>query len=308
MIKIQGFSHCYDKFEVIKNLDLHVAPGDIYGFIGPNGAGKTTTIRFLATLLAPEQGNAWINSIDVRKEPAKIRRIIGFMPDHFGVYPGMTVEEFLEFFALAYGVSGKKRRQIINDILLLLDLQGKRRALASHLSRGMRQRLGLARTLLHDPPVLILDEPASGLDPRARIEIMELLKELQSMGKTILVSSHILSELASYCNCIGVVESGRMVAQGTIAAIVARMQPAKRLVITMLDQVDAACRHIERHKHVFDLRWRDRTITFFFNGELSEIPELIAAMTREGLPLLWIQEQPLNLEEIFMQLTQGKVQ
>lgn len=233
MIRIENFSHYYDKVKVIDGLNLHVQAGDIYGFIGPNGAGKTTTIKVIATLLKPSSGLAFIHDKNVVKEMAYIRSIIGYMPDHFGVYQGMKVEEFLDFFGLAYGLKRKERFRVIEDIMTLLDLQNKRKSLASDLSRGMRQRLGLARTLIHDPPVLILDEPASGLDPRARIEIMELLKELQNMGKTILISSHILSELSSYCNNIGIIERGKMVAQGSLEDITQKLQPGKRISITL---------------------------------------------------------------------------
>jgi ABC-2 type transport system ATP-binding protein len=308
MIKIEGFSHRYGELEAVKNLQMEVETRDIYGFIGPNGAGKTTTIRFLATLLRPEKGQAWIHKINVLENAQKIRRIIGFMPDHFGVYQGMTVEEFLDFFGLAYSIPRQQRRKVIADILSLLDLESKRKSQVTHLSKGMRQRLGLARTLLHDPPVLILDEPASGLDPRARIEVMELLKELQSMGKTILVSSHILSELATYCNRIGIIEQGQMVAQGSLQDIVDKLQTAQRLSITVLDKTELACQYLQQFPNVFEVESHENEIHFRFRGELSQISSMISALAAQNIPLLWVKEIPMSLEEVFMLLTKGKVQ
>ena len=219
MIKIQNFSKKYQSFFAVKKLNLSIEKGDIFGFIGPNGAGKTTTIRFLATLLQPSAGRALINGYDVTSQIMKVRHSIGYMPDNFGLYDGMKVWEFLDFFAVAYKMPRKRRLIVIEDVLALVDLTEKRNTLVNGLSRGMKQRLCLAKTLLHDPPVLILDEPASGLDPRARVEMKELLKELQRMGKTILISSHILSELAECCNKIGIMERGVLLAAGPIQEI-----------------------------------------------------------------------------------------
>ena len=214
MIEITDFTKMYDDFVAVDSLNLTIEKGDVFGFIGPNGAGKTTTIRFLATLLKPTRGGARVDGLDVVANPDGVRRAIGYMPDDYGVYDGMRVWEFLDFFGAAYDIPRAKRRAVIRDILILLDLQHKSDAMVNALSRGMRQRLCLAKTLVHDPPVLILDEPASGLDPRARVEIKELLRELQSMGKTILISSHILSELADCCNAIGIIERGKLLAAG----------------------------------------------------------------------------------------------
>ena len=231
MIRVEHFSHTYSRHEVVHNLDLMMEAHDIYGFIGPNGAGKTTTIRFLATLLKPTRGQATIYGLNVVEDRQEVRKIIGFMPDHFGIYPKMTVLQFLDFFGLAYHIPRTKRQQILPQVMQLLDLYEYRNTPSEQLSRGMRQRLGLARTLLHDPPVLLLDEPASGLDPRGRREIMEILKELQAMGKTILVSSHILSELAIYCSRIGILETGQMIIQGTLQELIQKVQPNKTLKI-----------------------------------------------------------------------------
>ena len=219
MIEIEGFTKTYDHLVAVNDLHLTVEEGDVFGLIGPNGAGKTTTIRFLATLLRPTAGHAFINGYSVTKQVDDVRGSIGYMPDSFGVYDGMKVWEYLDFFAVAYGIKQHARRKIVDDVLVLLDLHYKSTDYVTSLSRGMRQRLCLAKTLLHDPPVLILDEPASGLDPRARVEIKEFLKELRQMGKTILISSHILSELADCCNKVAIIERGELLAQGPIEDI-----------------------------------------------------------------------------------------
>src|SRR5438034_8797168 len=201
----------------IQAIELDLAPGDLFGFIGPNGAGKTTTMKILATLLDPTYGEAYVCGHSIYRDPKEIRRLVGYMPDFFGVYDDMKVIEYLEFFAAAYRINGPQRRRKCDQVLELVDLGYKRDALVTSLSRGMTQRLGLARVLLHDPQVLLLDEPASGLDPRPRIEMRGLLKELRNMGKTIMVSSHILPELADICNKIGIIEQGVLKFNGDVA-------------------------------------------------------------------------------------------
>jgi ABC-2 type transport system ATP-binding protein len=205
VIKTQDLTKAYGELKAINHLTLELAEGDLFGYIGPNGSGKTTTMRILATLLQPSWGEAYVCDYSIYTHPKEIRRLVGFMPDFFGVYDDMKVIEYLEFFAACYRIKGPKRRKVCDEMLDLVDLGYKRDALVTSLSRGMTQRLGLARVLLHDPQVLILDEPASGLDPRARIEIRQLLKQLRNMGKTIMVSSHILPELADVCNKVGII-------------------------------------------------------------------------------------------------------
>ena len=219
MIEVSHFTKRYGEFVAVDDLSFAIGAGEIFGFIGPNGAGKSTTIRFLATLLRPTSGEGRIAGHSVVGDPMAVRRVIGFMPDDFGVYDGMKVWEFLDFFAVAYQIPRTQRRQIIGQVLELLDLTHKRDDYVNGLSKGMKQRLCLAKTLVHDPPVLILDEPASGLDPRARLEMKALLTELKGMGKTILVSSHILSELADFCTSIGIIERGKLLAAGSIQEI-----------------------------------------------------------------------------------------
>ena len=216
MITLTGFGKDYGDFTAVQELDLHIEAGETFGFIGPNGAGKSTTIRFLATLLRASRGSGEVAGCDVMADPVGVRQAVGYMPDNFGVYDGMRVWEFLDFFAVAYRIGRKDRKQIIDNVLELLDLTHKRDDFVNGLSRGMKQRLCLAKTLVHDPPVLILDEPASGLDPRARVEVKELLKELRRMGKTILISSHILTELADCCTSIGIIERGQLLMSGPI--------------------------------------------------------------------------------------------
>lgn len=236
MIEVSHFTKHYGEFVAVDDLSFTIDRGEIFGFIGPNGAGKSTTIRFLATLLRPTSGEGRICGHSVVSDPMAVRRVIGFMPDDFGVYDGMKVWEFLDFFAVAYAIPRSARRQIIGQVLELLDLTHKRDDYVNGLSKGMKQRLCLAKTLVHDPPVLILDEPASGLDPRARLEMKALLNELKGMGKTILVSSHILSELADFCTSIGVIERGKLLSAGSIRDIQRQLRTHRVLKVRVLDR------------------------------------------------------------------------
>ncbi len=235
MIEVQHFTKRYGDFVAVDDLSFAIGQGEVFGFIGPNGAGKSTTIRFLATLLRPTAGEGIVAGKSVTQDPMGVRRIIGYMPDDFGVYDGMKVWEFLDFFAVAYEIPRSYRKKIIGQVLELLDLTHKRDDYVNGLSKGMKQRLCLAKTLVHDPPVLILDEPASGLDPRARLEMKALLNELRGMGKTILVSSHILSELADFCTSIGVIERGKLLAAGSIAEITRQLRQHRVLRVRVLD-------------------------------------------------------------------------
>src|SRR5256714_6766974 len=236
MIEIRHLRKEYRELVAVKDLNLELEPGDIFGFIGPNGAGKTTTIKMLATLLMPTAGSALVDGIDVVKYPEQVRSIVGYMPDFFGVYDDIKVWEYLDFFAAAYRIPKQKRPKVIDDVLTLTDLNVKKDAYVESLSRGMKQRLCLAKTLVHDPKVLLLDEPASGLDPRARIEIKELLKELRNMGKTIIISSHILPELADFCNKIGIIEKGEMIVSGDVNDIVRQVREHHVLEVRILDE------------------------------------------------------------------------
>src|SRR5213595_2344364 len=239
MIEITDFGKNYGDFTAVENLNLTIDAGEMFCFIGPNGAGKSTTIRFLATLLKASHGEGMVNGHSVNDDPLNVRRSVGYMPDNFGVYDGMKVWEFLDFFAVAYQIPRNRRKQVIGEVLELLDLAHKRNDFVNGLSRGMKQRLCLAKTLVHDPPVLILDEPSSGLDPRARLEFKALLKELRRMGKTILISSHILSELADCCTSIGIIERGQLLMQGPIAEVYSRIRRNRLIEIKFMDGMEA---------------------------------------------------------------------
>jgi ABC-2 type transport system ATP-binding protein len=308
MIKLQNFRKAYGDFVAVKGLTLEVKRGEIFGFIGPNGAGKTTTIRFLSTLLDASGGTATINGFDVTRQVNDVRRSIGYMPDSFGVYYGMRVWEFLDFFAVAYGVERQVRQRLINDVLALVDLTTKKNDLVNALSRGMRQRLCLAKTLVHDPPVLILDEPASGLDPRARVEMKELLKELRDMGKTVLISSHILSELADCCDAIGIMERGELLAAGPIQSIIRMMDENRVVEIVVKEAADEAERWLTHHPKVNAVGREEGVLRFEFAGTDDDLAGIADELFQRKHRPVWIRENRPSLEEVFMRVTKGKVQ
>ncbi len=308
MISLKNFRKSYGEFNAVRGLTLEVKRGQIFGFIGPNGAGKTTTIRFLSTLLDPTGGTGTINGFDVVRQVNDVRRSIGFMPDSFGVYYGMRVWEFLDFFAVAYGVERKVRQRLINDVLGLVDLQNKKNDLVNALSRGMRQRLCLAKTLVHDPPVLILDEPASGLDPRARIEMKELLKELRNMGKTVFISSHILSELADCCDSIGIMERGELLAAGPIAQILSSMDANRIVEIVVTNDPEGVERWLTHHPKVNGVGREGNTLRFEFTGTDEDLAGMSDELYQKRHRPVWIRENRPSLEEVFMRVTKGKVQ
>src|SRR6476619_6294916 len=262
MIELRNFTKVYGDFVAVSNLNLKINAGEMFGFIGPNGAGKSTTIRFLATLLRPTFGEGRIAGHAVVSDPMAVRRLIGFMPDDFGVYDGMKVWEFLDFFAVAYQIPRASRKKIIGEVLELLDLTHKKDDYVNGLSKGMKQRLCRAKTLVHDPPVLILDEPASGLDPRARLEMKALLNELRRMGKTILVSSHILSELADFCTSIGIIERGKLLAAGGIQDIQRQIRAHRVLKVRVLgESTDRASAILRDESGVRSVESYDHTLT-----------------------------------------------
>jgi ABC-2 type transport system ATP-binding protein len=313
MVDIQHLRKDYRNLTAVKNLSLRLEQGDIFGFIGPNGAGKTTTIKMLATLLRPTAGRAYIDGIDVTREPEKVRGIIGYMPDFFGVYDDIKVWEYLDFFAAAYKIPRDKRPQIIDDVLELTDLTGKRDAYVEELSRGMKQRLCLAKTLVHDPKVLLLDEPASGLDPRARIEIKELLKELKSMGKTIIISSHILPELADFCNKIGIIEQGEMIVSGDVNEIMRQVTGGKMLELRVAEEADravailSALRDVKHARRGVTEAGRGEEIKVEYTGDPGETYRILDALRDEGIKVLAMAEQQTDLEDIFLKVTKGVV-
>ncbi len=305
MIETRDLTKKYGELFAIKSLDLNLQKGDVFGFIGPNGAGKTTTMRILATLLNPTWGEAYVCGHSIYTNPREIRRLIGYMPDFFGVYDDMKVIEYLEFFAAAYRIKGAARRKICDEVLELVDLGYKRDALVTSLSRGMTQRLGLARVLLHDPQVLLLDEPASGLDPRARIEIRGLLKELRNMGKTIMVSSHILPELADICNKIGIIEQGVLKFNGDVAQAMKLVRPQTILNIGVVGEQAAAARLLAGHNGVEKVEPNGQMIVVTLAVGVTDYSDLPSLLIGAGYRLTLFKEDELNLETAFMALTKG---
>ncbi len=308
-IRTRGLTKSYDGTLALDHLDLEIRQGDIFGYIGPNGAGKTTTIRILSALLWPTEGHAEIEGVDVVKNPYRIKELVGYMPDAFGVYDNMTLYEYLDFFGAAYRIPRKKRKSVIDDVLELTDLGPKRNDQVSAFSRGMKQRACLAKTLLHDPTVLILDEPASGLDPRARIEFRELLKELQRMGKTILVSSHILTELSTICNTVGIIETGKLVAAGDVKRILASLRTTREFFLKLLDtsELDRARGIIERQSGVKEVEPLGEQLRLTVDATEDEIAAVVDRLVAEGIRLTEFREEMVDLETAFMTLTKGEL-
>lgn len=305
MIQIQNLRKRYGKMEALKGLSLEIDKGTVFGFVGPNGAGKSTTMSILATLLEPTSGKAYVGGYEVTKHPKEVRKLIGYMPDFFGVYDNLTAEEYLDFYGANYDIPAAERKQIIPQLLELVNLTHKRDAYVDSLSRGMKQRLGLARSLVHNPEVLILDEPASGLDPRARIELREILKELRDMGKTIIISSHILPELAEMCDVIGIVEEGNLVAFGRVDEIYSRMQEQRLLRIRLLDRVDEAMTRMREMPVITRVTREGNWVVAGFSGNDEEQVELLRELAVSGYPVAAFNETVGDLEEIFLEITKG---
>lgn len=307
MIEIRGFGKDYGEFTAVENLDLEIKEGEMFGFIGPNGAGKSTTIRFLATLLKASRGDGSVNGFSVSDDPMNVRRSVGYMPDAFGVYDGMKVWEFLDFFAVAYRLSRTQRKRVIPDVLELLDLTYKRDDYVNGLSRGMKQRLCLAKTLVHDPPVLILDEPASGLDPRARVEVKALLKELRRMGKTILISSHILTELADCCTSVGIVERGKLLMHGPIDEVHRRIRGNQVIEARIGANLDLGLSIIRSNPEVREVQVDGERVTIEFSSPDHNSAELLAHLVQQQVEIRSYAEKEPTLEDVFMMVTKGLV-
>jgi|TARA_B110000495_G_scaffold184594_1_gene181755 ABC-2 type transport system ATP-binding protein len=305
VIKTSGLTKKYGDMHAIRSIDLDLDAGDLFGFIGPNGAGKTTTMRIIATLLNPTSGEAYVCGNSIYTNPKEIRRLIGYMPDFFGVYDDMKVIEYLEFFAAAYRITGEARRKRCNEMLEIVDLDFKRDAFANTLSRGQTQRLGLARVLLHDPQVLLLDEPLSGLDPRARIEMRELLRRLGQTGKTIVVSSHILPELADVCNKFGIIDRGVMTVNSTVADIMKQIRKQVILNIMVDKDAAAAARLLEQHDDVDKVEMVDEQIIVTLLEGIEIFSHLSGVLVEAGFGLTLLSEEAVDLEKAFMMLTKG---
>ena len=305
MIKTVGLTKKYDESYAIQDINLDLQAGDRFGFIGPNGAGKTTTMKILSTLLQPSSGEAYVCGHSVLNKPEEIRRLVGYMPDFFGVYDDMKVIEYLEFFAAAYRISGSERRRICNEKLELVDLDFKRDLYANTLSRGQTQRLGLARVLLHEPQVLLLDEPLSGLDPRARIEMRAVLRRLGQQGKTIMISSHILPELSDMCNKVGIIDKGVMSFTGTVDEAIDRARPQIILQIEVVGDLPTAANLLRKQPIVSGVAEESKRLVVTLNEGVKDYAELSALLVHSGYPIKLFREEEVNLESAFMLLTKG---
>ncbi|NDJ36022.1 MAG: ABC transporter ATP-binding protein [Chloroflexi bacterium] len=312
MIETHNLTKRYKKVNAVTDLSLSVDEGAIYGFVGPNGAGKTTTMHMLTTLLQPTSGEAYVAGYSVTKNPRDVRRVIGYMPDFFGVYDDMKVWEYLDFFAACYDIPEGERGPLIRDLLELVELSHRAEDMVDGLSRGMKQRLCLARTLAHDPQVLILDEPASGLDPRARIEIRELLVELANMGKTIFFSTHILADVREICTQVGIIEAGELVMQGSVEEMQRQLIPHREIIVTILGEaapVKERLAILPNVDAVDDMKpdgGRQR-IHVTLRGEDEEVSGLLAELVSGGVPVLHFTEETRDLESVFMRATRGIV-
>ncbi|HLK15799.1 MAG TPA: ABC transporter ATP-binding protein [Fimbriimonadaceae bacterium] len=308
MLEVKSLRKEYGPLTAVKGVSFSLNPGDIFGFIGSNGAGKTTTIKMIATLLEPTSGTAVLNGADILGDPMEVRRQIGYMPDFFGLYDEVRVWEYLDFFAALYRVPSVDRPGIIDNVLELTDLTVKKGAFVQSLSRGMQQRLCLARCLVHDPALLLLDEPASGLDPRARAELKELIAELGRMGKIVIVSSHILPELADFCNSVGIIERGELLACGPVEDIIQSLQTARCLMLKSLSDPVELAAFIERLPLVQSARSHDATsVAVEFLGGLEEQADLLDAVIRQGYRVVGYSEELVDLEDVFLRLTTGAV-
>ncbi|MEX2173507.1 MAG: ABC transporter ATP-binding protein [Pirellulaceae bacterium] len=307
MIELIDFGKDYGDFRAVECLNLKIGAGEMFGFIGPNGAGKSTTIRFLATLLKASRGEGIVNGHSVTQNPMGVRQSVGYMPDNFGVYDGMKVWEFLDFFAVAYKIGKAKRKQVISDVLELLDLAHKRDDFVNGLSRGMKQRLCMAKTLVHDPPVLILDEPTSGLDPRARIEVKALFKELKRMGKTILISSHILSELADCCSSIGIIERGQLLMHGPIEDVYRRLRGNRTVEVRFLGDMDVGLSVIRSCPHTRNVAVDVSSVVVELETDDRGVCELLNQLVYNKVELRSFAEKDPSLEDVFMMVTKGLV-
>ncbi|HTG44393.1 MAG TPA: ABC transporter ATP-binding protein [Verrucomicrobiae bacterium] len=307
-VQTVGLTRTYGAMTALNALDLTIMRGDLFGFIGSNGAGKTTTLRILATFLAPSGGQAFVLGHDVVRDADAVRHVIGYMPDFFGVYKDMEVTEYLDFFGACYKIPTAQREKTVNDVLELVGLTEKRGALIGALSRGMQQRLGLARVLIHDPQVLLLDEPASGLDPRARIEMMAILQELQRLGKTIIISSHILSELQTLCNRVAIIEKGKLIYAGPVQGVRDQMASGRVVWVRVLSSQTEAIELLKARPEITQAEAVDGQVKVTLASYDTDHSLVADALVRGGARLVELREDQLGLEEVFLQVTRGETQ
>ena len=305
MPEILELKKSFGKFTALNSLSMNITDNSIFGFVGSNGAGKTTTMKIMAGLLKADSGNIYINGEDVLKNPQKIREKIGYMPDFFGVYDDLKVTEYMDFYAGTYYIPYADIPSLIDSLLEIVDLSDKKDAYVDSLSRGMKQRLCLARSLIHDPNLIILDEPASGLDPRARVEMKEVLKQLKEMGKTIIVSSHILPELAEMCSEIGIIDHGQLVTQGTVNEIMNKIHKKRIVRVKTSSAKDTLIRLLKEQTKVGEITENADNIEFVFNGNDNDLTSILRNIIMNGIPVFSFSEAEGNLEEIFMTVTGG---
>ncbi len=307
-LSVQSINKSFGSLKAADDVSFEVEAGQICGFIGPNGAGKTTSMRIISTLDMPDSGDVIVDGYSVLEDPRRVRTRLGFMPDSYGAYANMTVLDYLDFFARAYELRGPARRTTMNHVVDFTGLGPLQNKLITALSKGMRQRLCLAKTLLHDPKLLILDEPAAGLDPRARVELRELVSALADSGKAVLISSHILTELSELCDAVVVIEAGRICGTGTLDDIMRRLTPHARIFIRALADEDATQRVLLEQPHVSDIRQERGGFTFTFEGDQTAQAELLGRLSQAGITLLEFSPEEADLEDIFLTLTEGLVQ
>lgn len=305
MLVIKNLEKSYGKFKALKGVDLEIEKGEIFGFIGPNGAGKSTTMKIVSGLLSPDSGEVYVDGIDAIKENKLLKEKIGYMPDFFGVYDNLMAIEYLEFYASIYGIVGEEARKLSMDLLELVNLSDKYDANVNGLSRGMKQRLCLARCLVHNPELLILDEPASGMDPKSRFEMKGILKNLKSMGKTIIISSHILSELGEICSKVGIIQNGKMVCQGTVDEVTLFATGSAPVTITVIDEVDRAIKIIKEAPTVRNVSADENRITASIIGGDIEAKNLLKSLVIQDIPVISFTKAAGNLEDVFIQITEG---
>jgi ABC-2 type transport system ATP-binding protein len=304
VLTIINLEKYYGKYKAVNGLDMHLKKGDIFGFIGPNGAGKSTTMKIIAGLLPADGGEIYVDGIDALKDNRKLKEKIGYMPDFFGSYENLKVIEYMEFYSSIYGIVGKESKDLIMDLLELVNLKDKKDAYVDELSRGMKQRLCLARSLVHNPELLILDEPASGMDPRSRFEMKGILKNLKDMDKTVIISSHILSEMNEICTSVGIIEEGNLIYSGGINNLLSRMSSANPLKIIVRDKVQESKVILSELPYVTNIKENSKEFTVFFNGGEVEISNTIKALVLKDIPIVSFTQVSENLEDVFIKITE----